>query len=114
MFTPEMRHAAVRVRDDTLTVFYSNAHDRPERLVWVSIHLDPDWSRWGANSPTTLLSPEKEYEGADCPLQSSQRGAAHRRVRQLRDPCVFEEQGKTYLLYTVAGERGIAIGELGE
>jgi hypothetical protein len=32
-------------------------------------------------------------------------------VRQLRDPAIFEEDGRRYLLYSVAGEQGIAIGE---
>jgi len=35
-------------------------------------------------------------------------------VRQLRDPGIYRENGKTYLLYSVAGENGIAIAELKE
>ena len=34
------------------------------------------------------------------------------RVNQLRDPAIFQEQDKTYLLYSYAGESGIAITEL--
>jgi len=30
----------------------------------------------------------------------------------LRDPAIFEEYGRIYLLYSVAGESGIAIAEL--
>ena len=30
----------------------------------------------------------------------------------LRDPAIFEEDGRVYLLYAVAGESGIAIAEL--
>jgi hypothetical protein len=30
-------------------------------------------------------------------------------VNQLRDPAVYEESGRTFLLYAVAGESGIAI-----
>jgi hypothetical protein len=33
---------------------------------------------------------------------------------QLRDPAIFRESGRTYLLYSVAGERGIAIAEMTE
>jgi hypothetical protein len=33
-------------------------------------------------------------------------------VNQLRDPAIFEEDGRIYLLYAIAGEQGIAIGEL--
>ena len=36
------------------------------------------------------------------------------RVRQLRDPAIFREDRKTYLLYSVAGESGLAIAELHE
>jgi hypothetical protein len=32
--------------------------------------------------------------------------------RELRDPCIFREDSRTYLLYVVAGERGIAGAEL--
>ena len=31
---------------------------------------------------------------------------------ELRDPCIFVEDNKKYLLYTVAGEAGIAITKL--
>lgn len=53
-----------------------------------------------------------DYEGANLPLLPSKRGIAQEPVGQLRAPCIFEEAGKTYLLYSVAGERGIAIAEL--
>jgi hypothetical protein len=33
-------------------------------------------------------------------------------VNQLRDPAIFEDEGRIYLLYAIAGEQGIAIGEL--
>ena len=53
-----------------------------------------------------------DYEGADLPLEPSERGAIHNRAHQLRDPAIFQEDGRTYLLYSVAGENGIAIAEL--
>jgi hypothetical protein len=40
------------------------------------------------------------------------RGGEDEPVRQLRDPAIFTEDGRTYLLYSVAGESGIAIAEL--
>jgi len=33
-------------------------------------------------------------------------------LNQLRDPTVYEENGRVYLLYAVAGESGIAIAEV--
>ena len=39
-------------------------------------------------------------------------GDGRGRVRELRDPAIHEENERTYLLYSVAGEGGIAIAEL--
>jgi hypothetical protein len=112
LFTPDMRHAAVKLDGDTLTVFYSNANDCPERILWSTVRLGADWNDWRATPPETLLAPETEWEGADCALEPSRRGSVHVRARQLRDPCYFAEDGREFLLYSVAGEHGIAIGEL--
>ena len=112
LFTRDMRHSAVQLDGDMLNVFYSNAHDCPESILWATIRLKGGWKDWQASSPTTLLRPDTEYEGADCPVEASQRNAIHHRVHQHRDPCIFEDNGKTYLLYSVAGEYGIAIAEL--
>ncbi len=112
LFTPAMRHAAVQLAGDTLRVFYTNAGDCPERILVSEIALHDDWHAWVAGPPTTVLEPELAYEGAHQPLVPSERGAVHEPVRQLRDPCIFEEGGRTWLLYAVAGEQGIAIAEL--
>jgi hypothetical protein len=61
-----------------------------------------------------VLKPERDYEGANRPLIKSTRLRVMPRplFRELRDPCIFREDGRTYLLYVVAGERGIAGAEL--
>jgi len=45
-------------------------------------------------------------------VEPSWRGAVNIPVNQLRDPAVFEENGRLFLLYAVQGESGIAIAEL--
>jgi len=40
------------------------------------------------------------------------RSVAYGRLNHLRDPAIFEEDGRIYLLYAVAGESGIAIAKL--
>lgn len=112
LFGPDQRHAAVRLRGDALDVFFTNAGDRPERILRATVRLAGDWRTWRAGPSEVLIEPETEYEGADLPLEASRRGAADRRVRQLRDPAIYEESGRTYLLYAVAGESGIAIAQL--
>ena len=114
LFTKDMRHSALLLKDKTLTVFYSNAGDTPERILAADIDLAPDWVAWKQGAARTILEPEKKYEGADLVLRPSLRGWAPTRVRQLRDPGIFQEDGKTYLLYSVAGEHGIALAELEE
>lgn len=112
LFDPNARHFAVRVRDGRIDAFHTIRGDAPERILVSRIATDGDWMSWSAQSSEDVLEPEKEYEGADLPIEPSVKGLARERVRQLRDPCIYEEEGRTYLVYSVAGERGLAIAAL--
>lgn len=107
-----LRHAAVDLRGNRLAVYYSRIGDAPERILVSYIDLTPDWKHWKASPPVTVLAPEKDWEGADQPIEVSKIDLAPGKVRQLRDPAIFRENGQTYLLYSVAGESGIAIAKL--
>ncbi len=107
-----MRHAAVLREGNSLYVFFSNIGDCPEHIVVSRLELSSDWMQWKGEPYSTLLLPEKDYEGARLPLEPSVMGIAPGPVRQLRDPAVFCEDGRTWLLYSVAGESGIAIARL--
>ena len=111
-FEANMRHAALWLRDNRLTVFYSRIGDTPERIVACEIPLNTDWHNWCPGPTTTILQPERDYEGASLELRPSVRGLSPEPVRELRDPAIFEEDGKLYLLYSVAGESGVAIAVL--
>jgi hypothetical protein len=112
LFSEDMRHTAVALRGDTLHVLYSDVGDTPERILHSQINLTPDWNEWRETEAVTVAQPDTEVEGTDLPLEASVRGWSRDRVRQLRDPAIFEEDGAVYLLYSVAGEAGIAIAEL--
>lgn len=112
LFSSAMRHAAVRLTGDRLDVFHTNVGDCPEAILVSSIDLRGDWSTWQATPPRVLLAPERDYEGGDLPLAPSVRGAVSTPVRELRDPAVFVEEGRTFLVYAVAGEAGLALAEL--
>lgn len=58
-----------------------------------------------------VLRPEVAFEGADLPAKASRAGASWERENALRDPAIFVEGGKAHLLYSYAGEQGIAITE---
>lgn len=109
---PNMRHAAMKLDGDRLWLFYSRIGDAPEHLLVSQIDLRPDWQQWKVSSTASLLKPEKDYEGVSLPIKASVSGAAKKPVHELRDPAIFEEHGKTWLLYSVAGERGLALAEL--
>jgi hypothetical protein len=112
LFNPNMRHSAVLKRGDELLVFWTQVGEAPERILLSRIDLTGDWHGWKESSATEVLRPEHSWEGADAPLIPSVRSTAYGHVNQLRDPAVFEEDGRTYLLYAVAGESGIAIAEI--
>jgi hypothetical protein len=112
LFTPNMRHSALMVEDDLLYVFYTNAYECPETIKVATIKLTDDWMGWQTSQPEVVLAPEMDYEGRDAPLEASARGPIMGKVRQLRDPAIFQEDGRVYLLYSVAGESGIAVAKL--
>lgn len=107
-----LRHSAVDVQGGRLAVYYSRIGDRPERILLSYISLVPDWHAWKPSTPVTVISPETSEEGIDLPLEVSKIGEAEGRVRELRDPAIFHDGGKTYLLYSIAGESGLSIAEL--
>lgn len=107
---PNMRHAAVLLRGDELLLFYTIVGHAPERILMSTVYLNR--KEWIISEAEEIARPQEVYEGIDCPIEPSEFGMKKIRVHQLRDPAVYEENGKTYLLYSVAGEQGIAIAEI--
>lgn len=107
-----LRHAAVDLSGDVLRVYYSRIGDKPERILMAEVKLTGDWHAWRPSVPRTVLRPERDYEGGNRSLEVSQPDDAPGRVRQLRDPAVFKRGRRTYLVYSIAGESGLAIAEL--
>lgn len=112
LFSDDMRHSALMIRNNQLYVFYTQAGHAPERIFLSTIAMNGDWKQWRASEPVEILRPEMEWEGAGLPVEPSRRGHIDERVNQLRDPAIYQEDGKTFLLYSFAGESGLAIAEL--
>lgn len=107
------RHGESHRVGSTLYILYTRMGDCPERIVYVTVELNDNWSSWRASEPVELLSPELEWEGADLPEKISTMGSVPGRLRELRDPCVFvDADGSTYLLYCGACESGIGLARL--
>ncbi|GIS50909.1 MAG: hypothetical protein Ct9H90mP25_3430 [Gammaproteobacteria bacterium] len=65
-----------------------------------TIELTDDWNQWTASKPVEACA-RNGFEGANLPSKSQ--GRLHdERVHQLRDPAIYQENGKTYLLYSGA------------
>jgi hypothetical protein len=112
LFNRNMRHSAVLVRGDTLFVAWTQVGDAPERIYLTRIDISGPWESWALGETTELLRPERPWEGADQPLVPSVRSVAFGKVNQLRDPAFFEEDGRIFMPYAIAGESGIAIAEV--
>ena len=112
LFNRNMRHAALLKREDTLYVFWTQVGDVPEHIMVSTVDISGDWKNWKETEGVEILRPERVWEGADAPLEPSIRSVAYGHVNQLRDPAIYEEEGRIYLLYAVAGESGIAIAEV--
>lgn len=112
LFGEDSRHFALLHQGDHLLVFYTVRREAPERIYACSIELSGDWREWKAGRSEVLLEPQTRYEGASLPLRPSRKGPARGPVRELRDPCVYEEDGRIFLFYSFAGEQGIAAAEV--
>jgi hypothetical protein len=115
-YLPGVRHTAVWIDREVkrLYVFHSlvGIKNVPEHLHVSSVDLRVPWTEWKFSEPRSLLKPELDWEGANLPVKTSSYGAAREPVHELRDPAIYEEDGRLYLLYSVAGEKGIAIARL--
>ena len=78
----------------------------------LKINLDT----WDTVSSEKVLSPKKNYEGGKLPLTKSMPGSSTLRyggpVKELRDPCIYKEDDKLYMLYSLAGECGIGLSQI--
>ena len=116
LFEPDMRHAGLWLRDDTLFVFWSRVGDAPESILVSAVDLSPpDWDDWQATEPQELLRAELPWEGSELQVESSLRGELGQPANELRDPYVFiDHDGQAYLLYVGSGEQAIGLARLVE
>ena len=104
------RHTALQVAGDDLYVFFTRKGDAPERILMSRIRYEGDPNDWIVGAPAEILRPTEVWEGSEEPIVASTAGGTTDFVNQLRDPYFFTDfDGEEYLLYSVAGEQGIAI-----
>ena len=105
---PNIRHTACLVKENILFLFYTTIGDTPESIKVLELDLDT----WEPKRVEVLIKPTKEWEGGNLPFTKSKPGSSTvyggGAVRELRDPCVYED----YLLYSLKGELGIGISKM--
>ena len=111
-YARRVRHVALLQKGSTLYVFFTAIGDAPERVMLSTVDLSVDWQKWQASEPIELLRPQAAYECPQLPNEPSDAGDIKGPAQQLRDPGLFQENGKTYLFYSICGEQGIAAAEV--
>jgi len=111
-YAGRVRHVALLRQGQTMNVFFSGIGDAPEHIMMSTIDLRGDWSSWKASTPIDVLTPETSYECPDLPNVPSEAGEIEGPAKQMRDPAIFEENGRRLLFYTICGEQGIAAAEI--
>lgn len=110
---PRVRHVALqRIGPTTLAVYYSRAGDCPERILRAEMSTKGPWQQWKPSGRADVLRPAMRWEGADEPLVASCWGAARGFANQLRDPFLFEHDGRCYLFYAGGGESALGVAEI--
>jgi hypothetical protein len=109
---PYARHAAVCKAGEEAEIYFTRKSDEPERVLMGRIDLRKPWSEWSVTDEVELLRPSYPFEGSDRPLQKSLLGPAKERMHEVRDPAVFVEDGRAWLIYAFAGESGLALAEI--
>jgi hypothetical protein len=111
-YANRVRHVALFQRAGLMHVFFSAIGDAPERILMSTMSISGDWNTWTASPPVDVLQPAAPYECATLPNAPSEAGDVKGPVRQMHDPAIFEEGGRTFLFYSFCGEQGIAAAEL--
>jgi hypothetical protein len=107
-----IRHSGIDRMGEWLVIYFTCVGHRPERIFATFVNLKGAPETWQARGAAEVLRPEMDWEGAKLPLQYSKGGRAVTRENGLRDPAVYREHDKAWLLYSTGGEHGIAIAEL--
>jgi len=103
-----IRHTAILVEDDMIYLFYSLIGDLQESIYCCNLNIN----NFITTNKYKLLKPTLKYEGYNFTKKNSKIGMEKKFVNQVRDPGIFINKRDKYLLYSVSGEKGIAIAKL--
>ena len=111
-FLPFSRHTCVLVIKKVIYVFFSSVTDNPEHIKVGELIINEKNNACSITNIKSIIEPELYYEHHNSEFIKSDYGGTNNFVRQLRDPYVFNDDKDIYILYTVCGEKGIAIAKI--
>ena len=106
---PFSRHTCVLVYNNIIYVFYSIVGDNPEHIKVGELIINEKNNNCNILNIKSIIKPELDYEHNNTQLIKSKYGGTKEFLRQLRDPYIIKDEKDIYILYTVCGEKGIAI-----
>ena len=108
----KIRHGHICQVKEHMHFVFSRVGDTPECILHCRIELSVNSQDWRFGPVTTILSPKEPWEGyGRVPIKSSE-GSARGWIPELRDPCLFYDEGQLWLLYSGGGERGIGLAQV--
>jgi len=108
----KIRHGHICRVVEHMHFVFSRIGDAPECILHCPIELSDNPQDWRFGPVSTLLSPNEAWEGfGKVPVKSAE-GSARGWIPELRDPCLFYDEGRLWLLYSGGGERGIGVAEM--
>ena len=108
----KIRHGHICQVGDHIHFVFSRVGDTPECILLCRIEMSDNPQDWRFGPVTKLLSPDEPWEGFGKDPVKSAEGSARGWVPELRDPCLFYDEGQLWLLYSGGGERGIGLAEV--
>ena len=108
----KIRHGHICQIGENVHFVFSRVGDKPECILHCQIALSDDPQDWRFGTVTTLLKAKEPWEGFGRVAVKSAEGSAWGWIPELRDTCLFHDEGQLWLLYSGGGERGIGLAQL--
>ena len=107
-----IRHVGWDIVGSRLIIYFTCVGHSPERILATTVEVAGPAETWKAKGVIEVMRPELEWEGAAKRAEHSFGGRSREWENSLRDPAVFREAGKAYLIYASAGEHGMGIARI--
>ena len=107
-----VRHLCLLKRNEYLEIFFTKIGDKPERIYRGILSLIYEQKKWKVVKIKEILRPTKVYEGSKIKLKKSEPGPSKKIENAVRDPYILIDKNKTYLFYSIKGEKGIALAKI--